>query len=204
MASSRRHKKTKRTRRPKQKALQPPKQPTEAAKTTPSKKSRIYKWGISAVLCFAFWLGIFSDLSIFSSRVSLDAPDPFSPNDPFSTRFRIINDGTFSISNVSMMATFSATIHGGELRNLTTDARPELVETIPGGEYVSQWFKMKFGGIANEGDHIDLTATITYTPAFTWWKRTVRQRFITQRMDDGTFHWEKYPVLSQSQDPPPK
>jgi hypothetical protein len=52
------------------------------------------------------------------SRISLAPGDPILPGDPFSARFHLVNEGSFTLRSISVKARMSGTLSHLDLKSI--------------------------------------------------------------------------------------
>jgi hypothetical protein len=163
------------------------------------------------------WL---SAVTLFASRVNISPIQTFPG--PLSLRFEVQNNGFFSVYDVHLSATAngrmgSMVIGRGRKEDETPELRkwweavkqdprfqsqhlyPSAISRIgPGQKPATEMSFSLFQFRSREGgDGIDAVVSAVYRPAFAWWHKTTKHRFVTIRSQDGSLGWIEQPIASK-------
>lgn len=162
------------------------------------------------------WL---SAVTIFVPRVNISPTQTFDPPTPFSVRFEVQNDGFFDVYDVNLSARVNGRVGGmvfgkgqkndtnlatmmerhpeiyGPILDLAPGMEPSFISKIEPGHKPACWMNITLMKVkTREGDGLDAVVAVSFRPSFAWWHKTIKQRFISIRSQDGSFGWVEVPL----------
>ena len=141
-------------------------------------------------------IGVIAFLLTIWPKVKISPLDISYPNDPFSVRFKLENNGELlSIYDVRITAILTGRLGEGKWNNIITDTSPEIINELKPGRGSSQWLKMVIPISPSQTAEFEVKIKVQYAwPFRCWWQHTHEQRFVTIRGQSGSFKWVEQSV----------
>lgn len=136
-----------------------------------------------------------SSLSVFLSKISVTFEALEDITEALSPKFRISNESTFSVYDVTPTASYSGIASGrNKVDDISVEVRPKVIPEIEPGSRPSQFIarNLEFLPITTE-NRIDFRLRIRFRPAWVWWHREVRRQFSGHSKQDRVMEWEEVP-----------
>ena len=132
---------------------------------------------------------------VFASRVTVSSFSPLNPNDPFSTRFSISNDGAFSIDDVEFGCYLKdiSFPEGGGFSNFSVIDSSLPIKTIEAGEKATYKCLLSVPNVSGHSQ-ADIYVLVSYQPKFLPYRVKKPYRFVMQQGSDRQWYWFGQPV----------
>lgn len=156
--------------------------------TVYSTASRFFLHSWKLLGAIALLIGLVQGYFFFTSRLSASPGPAFRPSDPFTSAFTLSNDGQFSIYDVEFLCLHNQTDVETRvsIQNIATNPRIFNVQQVRANERTTTTCPRP---ALNTVERADVSIVARYRPAFTFWQKTQRFRFVTAQQSDGTFQW---------------
>jgi hypothetical protein len=127
----------------------------------------------------------------FRPEINADKDVSLNVRDPFSTQFRVTNEGLLAVYDLG----FSCTVNNSMVQNVITTGGPgqKSVPVLESKESTTKNCSIKADSFPVLSD---LFFDVTYTPKWFWRSSTKRTRFVNMRDSQGNLEWVKQPSNS--------
>jgi hypothetical protein len=163
----------------------------EGSRSTRQRRKGFLKWG-GVIAVLGLLASLPTDISVLKARVVVSSPDNIKTTEFLDVRFRIENESTFSIYDVSPVGVLEANVGGLIFTDNTMRIYPELIHEIEPASKPITFLGVIWKGVGQPSyptDYADVRVTITFRAAFTWWKSAVHRHFLAKRNPNGEIQW---------------